>query len=60
MSRFEIEAHRLAHDIEWMRARGAAGKGQTPEHFWDPHAATELGNLIVARLGPRQRHEESV
>jgi hypothetical protein len=51
-----LAAHRLAHELEYWRARDAAKRDRRPRSKWerhfDPHAATELGNLILARLYP--------
>ena len=53
-----IEAHRLAEEIEWTHAKVSAsdnkarGRGhQLPaQHYYDPLAATVLGDLIYKRM----------
>lgn len=56
MNRQMIAAHLLAHELEAMRARDVANSerrgrsGRTWLHEYDAHAATELGNLIYARV----------
>lgn len=45
-----IAAHKLGEEIESTRAKCAARRGEKWEHLYDPHAATELGNLIYDRM----------
>ena len=50
-----IRAHRLAHELEVQRAKAEAKWDRMRRdwlHFYDPHAATELGNLIYNRMFP--------
>ena len=53
MKAAEFRAYKLAELIEWLHAkdlsRRSTSRGMrrlSPEHFYDPHAATELGALI--------------
>lgn len=57
MSKHVTAAHYLAHEIEWITAKRLAqearrrhGPRVEAEQFFDPHAATELGNLIADRM----------
>lgn len=53
MTRKLIEAHHLAHWIEWKHAEALsrATKGrQSADYLYDPLAATCLGDLIYNRL----------
>lgn len=49
-----LECHRLASEIEWIHARDLSRRDgprrRKWEEFYDPHAATELGDLIYNRL----------
>jgi len=48
-----IRAHRLAQEIEMIHAKHVASEvrhGHTWRDFYDPHAATELGDLIYRRI----------
>lgn len=54
MSNKELAAYRLAVEISVVIAkevaRNSRARGVTWHHFYDPHAATELGSLIHNRM----------
>lgn len=59
----ERRAHQLACEIEEIHAKERArmpSRFKYPkswQSFYDPHAATELGNLIYNRMCPRKKKE---
>ena len=54
MNRKMVLAHRLAQTILWIEAKESAArsrfKDDLPSKFYDPHAATECGDLIYKTM----------